>query len=60
MAGPNKELNKTRETICKNCNNFDPRIDPYYNKTMCGYLDIPTDAEDNHKCRYYSEYGDPL
>lgn len=60
MAGPEKELNKTRDTICKNCIHFDSRIDPYYNKTMCGYHDIPADADDDCKCRYYRQVGDPL
>ena len=60
MARPNKELNKHRETICKNCIHFDSRIDPYYKTTMCSYIDRPTDADNDCKCSTYEEFGDPI
>jgi hypothetical protein len=60
MAGPEKELNKHRPTICKNCIHFDSRIDPYFKTTICGYIDRPTEAEDNYHCSYYRQVGDPI
>ena len=60
MAGPIKELNKHRPTICKNCLNFSSRIDPYYKKTMCNYYDVPTDGDNDLKCSTYEELGDPI
>lgn len=60
MAGPEKELNKYRPTICKNCVHFDSRIDPYYKTTMCSYIDRPIDANDAYKCSTYREPNDPL
>lgn len=53
-------MNKTRETICKNCTHFSFKIDPYYKKTMCTYYDTPTDAESNLNCSEYMEPGDPI
>ena len=60
MASPEKELNRHRPTICKNCLHFDSRIDPYHKTTMCGYYDIPAKAEDDIHCSVYRQTGDPL
>ena len=59
MAGPEKELNKHRPTICRNCIHFDDSK-RFYEKDMCGYHDIEADADDDTKCRYYREVGDPI
>lgn len=58
MASLLKYLNRTRETICKNCTSFSPKEYNSYGEDMCTYYDIPTDAENNCSCREYSEPGD--
>lgn len=59
MSGIYKILNRTRETICKNCMHFSKRIHPYHKKTMCIYFDIPTEADNSLKCSEYEEPNDP-
>lgn len=54
MAGLYNIMNRTRETICKNCMHFIAKRD------MCTYYDTPTDAENNLKCSEYMEPGDPI
>lgn len=58
MASLLKYLNRTRDTICKNCISFSSVENNSYDTDMCTYYDIPTNAEDNFYCREYSEPGD--
>ena len=54
MAGLYNIMNRTRETICKNCMHFIAKRD------MCTYYDISTNPEDDLNCSEYMEPGDPI
>lgn len=60
MAGLYNLMNRTRETICKNCMHFSPKKDSYYKKSMCTYYDTPTEGGNDLKCCEYMEPGDPI
>ena len=60
MAGLYNIMNRTRETICRDCIHFSSKSDVNYKTTMCTYYDKPTEADNALNCSEYMRPGDPI